>query len=101
MVDISKYYYDPKTGFTSAEKLHKKLAKIDPTVTLKEIKSFLKKQFTAQVNKDPKSFQTLFHHQLEIIFRLILLYMIVMLTIITNIYYVALMYIVVMQLVEQ
>jgi len=62
MVDISKYYYDPKTGFTSAEKLHKKLVKIDPTVTLKEIKSFIKKQFTAQVNKPirrPKEFSNI------------------------------------------
>jgi hypothetical protein len=62
MVDISKYYYDPKTGFTSAEKLYKKLVKVDPEVTMKQVKTFIKNQFTAQVNKPihkPKEFSNI------------------------------------------
>ena len=48
---IRKYYYDPTTGFSSAEKLYRKLKPLDASITLKKIKDFISKQLTAQVNK--------------------------------------------------
>ena len=51
---IKKYYYDPKTGFTSANVLYKKLRKDGHTVTLKQVSDFIKKQETAQIHKQAK-----------------------------------------------
>ena len=48
---IRKYYYDPTTGFSSAEKLYRKLKPLDASITLKKIREFISKQLTAQVNK--------------------------------------------------
>lgn len=62
MIDISKYYYDPKFGLSSADKLYQKLKKIEPTITLKEVKAFVNKQFAAQVSKPirkPKEYSTI------------------------------------------
>ena len=60
---IRKYYYDPTTGFSSAEKLYRKLKPLDASITLKKIKEFISKQLTAQVNKPiqkAKEFSSIF-----------------------------------------
>ena len=40
---IKDFYIDPKTGFQSYEKLFKKLKKINPEVTRKDVKKVLDK----------------------------------------------------------
>ena len=61
--NISKMYYDPKTGFLSASKLYKKLHPVYPEIKLKEIQAFIDKQYSAQLNKQvkkPKKYNTIF-----------------------------------------
>ena len=60
---LLKYYYNPETGFLSATKLYKKLKEIYPQLTLKHVKDFINKQYTAQLNKPihkPKVFSSIF-----------------------------------------
>lgn len=53
---ISDYFYNPETGYTGANKLHKKIRQKYKGITLKNVKSFLERQKVVQVNK--KSFNT-------------------------------------------
>ncbi len=46
---LRKIYYDPKTGFISAQKLYLKL---DKTIPLREIQKFLDKQEIYQISKE-------------------------------------------------
>ena len=60
---LLKHYYNPETGFLSATKLYKKLKEIYPQLTLKHVKDFINKQYTAQLNKPihkPKVFSSIF-----------------------------------------
>ena len=45
---ISKLYNDPSTGFISADKLYIKAKKINPEITLKQIKEWYAKQDIVQ-----------------------------------------------------
>lgn len=47
---LKEAFYSANTGFSSAEKLYKRLKPDHPELTLKEVKEFVKKQFTSQVN---------------------------------------------------
>jgi transposase-like protein len=51
---ISKYYYDPRKGLTSVDKLYRKLKKDDIDVSRKQIKEFIDKQSTAQIHKEER-----------------------------------------------
>jgi len=60
---ISKKFYDPETGFLSATKLYKKLKPTHPNITLNQIKKYVDKQFTTQLNrpsKKPKAYSSIF-----------------------------------------
>jgi hypothetical protein len=52
---IKKYYYDPKTGLQSVDKLYRKLQKVDVNITRKMIKQIIDKQETAQIHKEIKT----------------------------------------------
>ena len=41
---ISNIYYDLDEGFGSTQATHKKAKEEDPTITLEDVKTFLKKQ---------------------------------------------------------
>jgi hypothetical protein len=55
---LKEAYYDPATGYVSADKLYKKLKPEHKELTLKIVKEFVKNQSTnqihAEVKKDPK-----------------------------------------------
>ena len=51
---LKKLYYDTKTGYQSYNKLYKKLKEVEPKITLKIVKEFIKKQATEQINKEVK-----------------------------------------------
>ncbi len=64
--NISSYFYNPKTGFISADKLYKKLLLDGHNVKLKDVKKYLEKQYTNQINKPikkPKEFNTIYANQ--------------------------------------
>lgn len=72
---LKKLYYDTKTGFVSADKLYKKAKELDPKITHKIVKEFIKRQATAQINKEvKKSRKTIYnpitgpigHYQLDL-----------------------------------
>ena len=44
MDTIKKYYYDPKPGFSSAERLYKRLQKDGYNISLTTVKDWIKKQ---------------------------------------------------------
>jgi hypothetical protein len=54
MEELSKLYYNPKSGYVSLDKFYKKAKKEIPDITLKEVKKFLEEQETYQVNKQVK-----------------------------------------------
>jgi hypothetical protein len=54
MDELSKIYYNPKSGYISLDKLYKKAKKEISDLTLKEVKKFLEEQETYQVNKQVK-----------------------------------------------
>jgi hypothetical protein len=59
---IKQYYYDPKTGFSSAQNLFKKMKADKHKVKLKDINEFIQKQETQQINrqtKRPTAFNTI------------------------------------------
>ena len=47
---LKKSFYDTSLGFSSADKLYRRLKPSHPQLTLKEVKEFVKKQYTSQVN---------------------------------------------------
>lgn len=51
---LKRLYYDPDTGFQSADKLFKKAKALDKTITSKQVKEFLSQQSTAQITKQVK-----------------------------------------------
>jgi len=60
--ELKKIYYNPETGYQSANKLYKKIHNEHPKVTLKQVQNFINKQYTAQVNrqeKKPKEFSSI------------------------------------------
>lgn len=62
IIPIKKYFYDPTLGFTSANKLYKKLKLDGYDVKLKDVKDFIQKQYTSQVNhhiQKPKHYSTI------------------------------------------
>jgi hypothetical protein len=51
---IKKYYYNPSTGFQSANKLYKKIHEKYPGISLKQIKDFISEQSTHQIHAPQK-----------------------------------------------
>lgn len=47
---LQKAFYSPSTGYTSAEKLYKRLKNEYPDIKLKDVKKFVDDQYTTQVN---------------------------------------------------
>jgi len=59
---LKQFFYDPRTGFLDADKLYRKLKPINNDITLKQVKDFVDKQFTYQVNKrqmKPQKYNTI------------------------------------------
>ena len=62
MESLKELYYNPRTGFSSAVKLYEKAKAAGIKVTLEQVKEFVGKQLTAQVNKQdrrPKIFSSI------------------------------------------
>jgi hypothetical protein len=60
--ELKQLYYDPKNGFGSFTKFYKIVRDKHPNITTKQIKQFLEKQETYQVNKQvnkPKVYNTI------------------------------------------
>ena len=57
---LSKYYYDPKLGFTSAEKLYKRLKSDGYNIPLVTVKNWIKKQSVYQQYKYVKPIKRFF-----------------------------------------
>ena len=95
---IKSIYYDPETGYSSINKIYRKVKEIDSSVTRKEVKDFIDKQSVAQITKNvikPKNIIQYTHHQLIIIINVIYLcYQIQILIKDINIYLLVLMFIV-------
>ena len=53
---IEKYCYDPKLGFTSAEKLYKRLKSDGYNIPLLTVKNWIRKQSVYQQSKYVKPF---------------------------------------------
>ena len=51
---LKSLYYDPRHGYTSITKFWKTVQVAIPGVTLAQVKQFLEKQKTYQVNKEAK-----------------------------------------------
>ena len=51
---IKKYYYNPKTGFTSAANLYKVIKEKHQGITLRSIKDFINRQQTHQIHTNKK-----------------------------------------------
>ena len=59
---LKETYYDDKTGFTGLLKFYKRAKEKDPNVTLSDVKAYLDKQYTHQINRDdvrPKTYRTI------------------------------------------
>jgi len=59
---LKDLYYDPKTGFSGLVKLYKIAKERDPTITLSDVKAFLARQYTFQINRQdmrPKFYRTI------------------------------------------
>lgn len=54
MDELPKIYYNPETGFLSADKLYHKLKDKYPKITKKQVQEYVDKQYTHQVNKTVK-----------------------------------------------
>lgn len=55
-------YYDETTGYTGLVKLFKRAKEDDPTITLSDVRAFLDKQYTHQINREgirPKHYRTI------------------------------------------
>ena len=48
---LTDLYYNPKTGFTSRDKLYRRAKELDNNITLKIVKEFLDRQPTDQITK--------------------------------------------------
>jgi alpha-amylase/alpha-mannosidase (GH57 family) len=51
---LHNLYYDPETGYSSADKLYRKAKQQDPKITMKIVKEFINTQSTAQITKQVK-----------------------------------------------
>lgn len=62
MTSLKELYYDPDTGYTGLYKLYKKAKEKDAGVRLSDVKAFLDKQYTHQINRSdvrPKHYRTI------------------------------------------
>src|SRR4051794_32076251 len=75
-LNLNKYFYDPKNGLFSADKIYKKLKSEGYNITLKEVKEQMANQYTNQINKTvrrPKEFNSIYapnnkdNYQMDII----------------------------------
>ena len=75
-LNLKKYFYDPRTGLFSADKVYKKLRSEGYSITLKEVKEQLANQYTNQINKvvrKPTEFNSIYapnnkdNYQMDII----------------------------------
>lgn len=73
---IKSLYYDPKRGLTSLYKLYKKVHAEDSSIKLKDVRDFLQKQSTYQINHQdvkPQEYQSIYspypryNYQLDLI----------------------------------
>jgi len=55
---LKKVYYDASKGFSSVQKIYKRVKEIDPSITIKIVKDFVQRQDTAQINKEVKKKKT-------------------------------------------
>ena len=51
---LTDLYYNPKTGYSSKDKLYRRAKELDDNITLKIVKEFLDRQPTAQITKQTK-----------------------------------------------
>lgn len=69
---LKELYYNPKTGFKSLNKLYRTAKESNPEVSQKNIKEFLNKQYTYQVNKQeakPKEYNTILAEKIRDFFQ--------------------------------
>lgn len=62
MEGLKDLYYDPTTGFTGLVKFYKRIKEINPDITMTDIKGFLNRQYTFQINRQgvrPKFYRTI------------------------------------------
>jgi len=60
--ELKDLYYDPKTGFSGLVKLYKTAKEKNPAITLSDVKAFLGRQYTFQINRQdmrPKFYRTI------------------------------------------
>ena len=51
---LTDLYYNPKTGYSSKDKLYRRAKELDDNITLKIVQEFLDRQPTAQITKQTK-----------------------------------------------
>ena len=62
MNELKDLYYDPTTGYTGLVKFYKRVKSINPDITMTDVKGFLNRQYTFQVNREgvrPKFYRTI------------------------------------------
>lgn len=62
MNDLKQIYYDDETGYTGLYKLYKRAKEKDQSVKISDVKAFLDKQYTHQINREdvrPKQYRTI------------------------------------------
>ena len=51
---LTDLYYNPKTGYSSKDKLYRRAKELDDNITLKIVQEFLDRQPTAQITKQDR-----------------------------------------------
>lgn len=60
--ELKRLYYDESTGYTGLYKLYKRAKESDPSIKLSDVKAFLDKQYTHQINREevrPTQYRTI------------------------------------------
>jgi len=61
-LNLKNIYYDPKTGYTGLVKFYKRVKELDNSITMSDVKAFLNRQYTFQINREgvrPKYYRTI------------------------------------------
>src|SRR5690242_7929597 len=68
-IDLSKFCYNPKLGYVSADKFYRKLKKLGVEISREDVDKFLGNQLTNQLNKNiqkPSEFNSInANHKLQ------------------------------------
>lgn len=59
---LKRLYYNDETGFTGLTKFYKRVKEIDPNIKFSDVRAFLDKQYTHQINRSdvrPKQYRTI------------------------------------------